>query len=129
MAQLPQLHEGHAPITLHHLFRDALDSYEDWDEGAAEPVVIFEGGVVPISAVFEHMRDCTDILPNNLVGAIKDQLSKPLSSDSSLEEMTVSTAARVMRILMRKRQLQHGGGDLASFIRRMERQRGYRLAR
>ncbi len=27
---LPDLHEGHAPITLQHLFRDAIEAFDDW---------------------------------------------------------------------------------------------------
>jgi len=123
MPHLPQLHEGHAPITLHELFRDAVDSFDDWDDGSTEPVVMFEGNVLPISLVFDHMRDCTDILPGNLLGAIRERLTRPWSGDSPLDEMSVSTAARIMSVLSRKRQLRHGGGDLAAFLRRMDRRR------
>lgn len=123
MPHLPQLHEGHAPITLHELFRDAVDRFDDWDDGSDEPVVMFQGDAVPISAVFAHMRDCTDILPNNLLGAIKERLTRPWTGTTPLDEMSVSTAARIMFVLSRKRQLRHGSGDLAAFLRRMDRKR------
>lgn len=29
-ANFPPLQNGHAPITLHHLFRDAVAEFEDW---------------------------------------------------------------------------------------------------
>ena len=60
---LPELHEGHAPITLHLLFRDALEAYDDWAEDPDVPVVYHLGMPVSIGVVFDHMRDCTDILP------------------------------------------------------------------
>ena len=99
---LPELHEGHAPITLHLLFRDALEAYDDWAEGTDVPLVYHLGMPVPIGLVFDHMRGCTDILPNNMVGAITERLTKPWSSDSPLDEMTFSTAARVMCVMVRK---------------------------
>lgn len=121
--QLPELHEGHAPITMHQLFRDALDAYDDWEYGSPVPIAYHQGVPVPISAVFRHMRDCTDILPNNMVSAIKERLTKPWSSDSPLDEMTFSTAARVMSIMVKKRELNESRDEINAFIQRMERQR------
>lgn len=129
MNLLPQLHEGHAPITLHQLFRDALEAYDDWVEGADAPVAYYQGMPVPIDVVFDHMRNCTDILPNNMVSAITERLTKPWSSDSPLDEMTFSTAARVMCVLIRKRQLQRSGSDISAFIRRFEKLRSSRIDR
>ena len=123
---LPELHEGHAPITLHQLFRDALEAYDDWDAGTAAPLVYHQGMTLPIGDVFDHMRDCTDILPNNMVSAITERLTKPWSSESSIDEMTFSTAARVMSIMVRKRQMRHGNGDVGVFIRRFEKHRAGR---
>lgn len=116
--QLPELHEGHAPITLHELFRDALEAYDDWDRGEDVPLVSYQGQPVSIATVFLHMRDCTDILPNNLVGAIKERLTKPLSSASPLEEIPFSTAARVMNIMVRKR-YRDESGDLSALLGRI----------
>ncbi|MFB2552808.1 BRA0787 family protein [Ensifer soli] len=113
---LPALHEGHAPITLHELFRDALETYEAWEEGEAEPVVTFEGKVVPIRAVFEHMSACTDILPQNMMGVITDRLTKKWNGSGPLDEMTFSTAARVMAVLYRKRLRSHASGDIGHFL-------------
>ncbi|MBW9065980.1 hypothetical protein JNB71_21980 [Rhizobium herbae] len=124
---LPQLHEGHAPITLHQLFRDALDAYDDWVESEEAPKVYHQGVPVPIAVVFDHMRDCTDILPNNMVSAITERLTKPWNSDSPLDEMTFSTAARVMSVLIRKRELRRTGSDIKAFIRRLERLRSERI--
>ncbi len=121
---LPDLHEGHAPITLHQLFRDALEAYDDWVDGDDVPMVYHQGMPVSIAAVFDRMRDCTDILPNNMVSAITERLTKPWSSDSPLDEMTFSTAARVMGVMVRKRQKRYGSGDIDAFIRRFEKPRG-----
>lgn len=123
---LPEMHEGHAPITLHLLFRDALEAYDDWAVGVDMPVVYHLGMPVPIGLVFAHMRDCTDILPSNMVSAITERLTKPWSSDSPLDEMTFSTAARVMCVMVRKRQLQRSGSDIGAFINRFEKLRSGR---
>ena len=124
--RLPELHEGHAPITLHLLFRDALEAYDDWGDETDVPLVFHLGMPVPIGQVFDHMRDCTDILPNNMVSAITERLTKPGSSNSSLDNMTFSTAARVMCVVIRKRQLQRSGTDIGVFLRRFEKLRSSR---
>lgn len=124
---LPQLHEGHAPITLHQLFREALEAYDDWIEGTDVPVVYYQGTPVPIDVVFDHMRNCTDILPNNMVSAVTERLTKPWTSASPLDEMTFSTAARVMCVLTRKRELRRTGTDIDAFIRRFEKRRTGRM--
>ncbi|MBP1859901.1 BRA0787 family protein [Rhizobium herbae] len=123
---LPELHEGHAPITLHQLFRDALEAYDDWVDGTEAPIVYHQGMPVSIGIVFDHMRDCTDILPNNMVSAITERLSKPLSRNSPLDDMTFSTAARVMCVMVRKRQLRRSSSDISAFIRRFEKLRADR---
>jgi len=74
---LPPLHNGHAPITLQELFREALYAFEEWNTELTEPIVTFEGRVMPISAVFEAMRECDDIVPMNIVGAVTERLTKP----------------------------------------------------
>ncbi|MDK1374042.1 MULTISPECIES: hypothetical protein [unclassified Sinorhizobium] len=60
---LPELYEGHAPITLQNAFHDALEALEEWEEGNEEPVVAVEGRGVPISRIFAHMSACGDLLP------------------------------------------------------------------
>ena len=119
---LPDLYEGHAPITLHQLFRDALEAYDDWIDAAEVPSVYHQGNLVSINAVFEHMRGCTDILPHNMVGAITERLNKPWSSDNPLDEMSFSTAARIMCLLIRKRQA-HQANDIGAFVQRLEKLR------
>jgi hypothetical protein len=106
---LPPLHQGHAPITLQQLFREALYAFEEWDVELTEPIVTFEGKILPISTVFESMRDCTDIVPNIIVSAVTERLTKPWEGEGPLDQMTFSTAARVMGVLVRKRLFANGG--------------------
>ncbi|AVA22716.1 BRA0787 family protein [Rhizobium sp. LEGMi198b] len=114
---LPPLHEGHAPITLQQLFREALYAFEEWDTEVTEPIVMFEGKVVPVSVVFEAMRECTDIVPNNIVSAVTERLTKPWEGEGPLDTMTFSTAARVMGVLVRKRLLVvNNGVDVAAVV-------------
>ncbi|MDK1493529.1 hypothetical protein QN219_26365 [Sinorhizobium sp. 7-81] len=115
---LPALYEGHAPITLQNLFREALEAYDDWDEGMPEPVVSYEGNVLPISDVFDWMKPCTDTMPANMIGIVTDRLSKPWSGRGPLDEMTFSTAARVMSVLVRRRLRRFGRGSVEAFADR-----------
>jgi hypothetical protein len=111
---LPPLHDGHAPITLQELFREALYAFEEWDMELTEPLVTFEGRVIPISLVFEAMRQCDDIVPMSLVGAVTERLTKPWEGEGPLDQMTFSTAARVMGVLVRKRLLANGTPDIVA---------------
>lgn len=60
---LPDLHQGHAPIALHHAFHDALESLEDWTNDQIEPHIHVEGHVFPVADVFARMLECTDLIP------------------------------------------------------------------
>lgn len=60
---LPDLHDGHAPIALHHAFHDALERLESWVEGEPEPLVSIDGGLFPATAVLARMTGCTDLVP------------------------------------------------------------------
>ena len=111
---LPPLHNGHAPFTLQELFREALYAFEEWDTELTEPIVTFEGRVVPISQVFEAMRQCDDIVPMNIVGAVTERLTKPWEGEGPLDQMSFSTAARVMGVLVRKRLLANGMPEIAA---------------
>jgi hypothetical protein len=114
---LPPPHEGHAPITLQQLFREALYAFEEWDTEVTEPIVTFEGKILPVRVVFEAMRECTDIVPNNIVSAVTERLTKPWEGEGPLDTMTFSTAARVMGVLVRKRLLVvNNGVDVAAVV-------------
>lgn len=102
---LPQLFNGHAPIGLHYLFWEAVLKFEEWEPHEGQPHVTFEGAHIPISDVFNAMRKCTDIVPAALVGEVVARLSKPWVGHGPLGEMSFSTAARIMSLLVRKRRL------------------------
>ncbi|ACM39933.1 MULTISPECIES: hypothetical protein [Rhizobium/Agrobacterium group] len=111
---LPPLYNGHAPITLQQLFREALYAFEEWDTGLTEPLVTFEGRITPISLVFEAMRECNDIVPMNISIAITQRLTKPWEGEGPLDQMSFSTAARIMRVLVRKRLLADGAAEIVT---------------
>lgn len=95
---LPALHEGHAPIYLHHAFSDALDAYEAWGLHADEPSVRFDGRDVPISAIFGRMRSCHDILPERILGAVVDVVGEAhFRTDGA--GVTYAAAAIVLRAM------------------------------
>ncbi len=99
---LPALHEGHAPIYLHHAFCEALEAYEDWAPDDSEPSVECDGRTVPISSVFGRMRRCTDLLPARIV----DQVDAMLPDGWLLHVRglpTYADAAHSMRALCIKR--------------------------
>ncbi|MDM9628710.1 hypothetical protein QTL95_22710 [Rhizobium sp. S152] len=123
---LPPLHNGHAPFTLQELFREALYAFEEWDAELTVPIVTFEGRVVPISQVFDAMRLCDDIVPMNIVGAVTERLTKPWEGEGPLDQMTFSTAARVMGVLVRKRLLANGGADIAAVAAQADESRSRR---
>ncbi|TNM61843.1 hypothetical protein [Aliirhizobium smilacinae] len=109
---LPDLQNGHAPITLQYLFRDALHEFEDWGIFVQEPRVSFGQHAVRISEVFEALKGCSDIVPANIVGSVADRLTKPWEGEGPLDEMAFSTAARVMSVLVRKRLLEDQRSEL-----------------
>lgn len=102
-SKLPQLFNGHAPIDLHYLFWEAVLKFEEWEPYEGQPTVTFESAHIPISDVFNAMRKCTDIVPAALVGEVVSRLNKPWVGHGPLDEMTFSTAARIMGLLVRKR--------------------------
>lgn len=95
------------------MFREALYAFEEWGE-LTEPIVTFEGWVIPISLVFEAMRGCDDIVPMSIVSAITERLTKRWEGEGPLDKMSFSTAARIMRALARKRLLANGGAEIVA---------------
>jgi hypothetical protein len=111
---LPDLYEGHAPITLQHLFGEALEAFDAWEEERPEPTVIYEDHLVPIGIVFDSMRNCTDLLPRAMSDIISDNLAKPAGSTDPLDGVTFSGAAGIMTELVHKRRL-YGEVAMAAF--------------
>jgi hypothetical protein len=61
---LQALSDGHAPITMQNLFREAVYAFDEWDahdRGGDGPMVLTETGPVAVSEVFQHMRGCHDV--------------------------------------------------------------------
>lgn len=111
---LPDLHEGHAPITLQQLFGDALEAFDSWEDERAEPMVIFEDRVVPIGIVFDSMRDCTDLLPRTMAEIVAETLARnPATAD--VEIVTFADAARLATALVEQRRL-YGEAAIATFL-------------
>ena len=111
---LPDLHEGHAPITLQQLFGDALEAFEAWEDERAEPTVIYEDQLLLIGTVFESMRDCTDILPRTLADILADTLARnPVAAEAEIT--TFGDAARLATALTQQRRL-YGETAIAAFL-------------
>ncbi|KRA00119.1 hypothetical protein ASD64_00615 [Mesorhizobium sp. Root157] len=60
---LPELYQGHAPITLQNAFHDALEAIESWIPGEREPGIFLNGFEIPLIHVVGAMSRCTDLLP------------------------------------------------------------------
>ncbi len=111
---LPDLYEGHAPITLQQLFGDALEAFDAWEDERAEPMVIYEDHIVPIGAVFESMRECTDILPHTMADVVADTIARNPAA-AGVEIATFGDAARIATALTEQRRL-YGEAAIASFL-------------
>ena len=111
---LPDLYEGHAPITLQQLFGDALEAFDTWEDERPEPTVIYQDRLVPISVVFESMRDCTDILPRTMADIIAGKLTDEAAA-SRLESITFADASRIVGELIGQRRL-YGESSIAAFL-------------
>lgn len=111
---LPDLHEGHAPITLQQLFGDALEALEAWEDERAEPKVVYEDRLVPIGIVFESMKDCTDLLPHVLADIVAGTLARnPAAVEAP--STTFGEAARLAAALVEQRRL-CGEAAIAAFL-------------
>jgi len=120
---LPDLHEGHAPITLQQLFGDALEAFDAWEDERAEPTVIYEDRLLPISTVFDSMRGCTDILPRVMADILADKLAdNPAAAEAEI--LTFSDAAAIAVALVEQRRL-CGEAAIAAFLdhRRVDKRR------
>ncbi|MBN9044213.1 MAG: hypothetical protein J0H18_00940 [Rhizobiales bacterium] len=101
---LPPLHDGHAPIYLHHAFQDAVDAYENWNPETAEPVIHVNGKATRIGVIFRRLWSCTDPVPRHTLEAVHDILPSGLLHAGSLtENPTFAEAARLMRTALEGR--------------------------
>lgn len=111
---LPDLHEGHAPITLQQAFGDALEAFDAWEDERAEPMVIYDDQIVPIGTVFESMRECTDILPRTVADLVADALARNPAAVGA-EIVTFGDAAQLATALVGQRRL-YGEAAIAAFL-------------
>lgn len=101
-AALPELHEGHAPVSLHQAFEDAVYAVDEWKSGP-EPVVFHEGASYPVTAITAHMRACTDTIPRRLIEEIDDHLTRPRTPSGSLDDVLYDRAARILDIVIERK--------------------------
>lgn len=94
---LPPLHEGHAPVFLHQAFEDAIEAFDNWADGAAEPLVDCDGRATAISAVFGRMRSCTDLLPMRVLEDALDVLRGVDDLELDAGQASYAEAAVVLR--------------------------------
>jgi hypothetical protein len=66
-AYMPKLRSGHAPGHVRDTFVAAVEAFEGWEAGEAEPTVEYEIGYVPrpisLSRACGLVWNCTDIMP------------------------------------------------------------------
>jgi len=98
---LHDLHQGHAPITLHQAFHDALDALET-ESGSNEPSVFVEGCAVPVTAVFGAMLECTDLIPFRIRESINALLAAAHESNLVDSGDIYARGARLMLSHCRK---------------------------
>jgi hypothetical protein len=63
---------GHAPGDVREAFCEAVDAFEERQNGAPEPTVELREQQLPISAIFGLLWNCSDILPGTLWSQLED---------------------------------------------------------
>jgi hypothetical protein len=90
---------GHAPRYLRDAFHRAVDAFENWEDGSRKPVVELRAGVVPISAVFDLLCNCSDLLPDVTWQQLID-----LGAESTMEGGSYGDAARWLKLATMRRE-------------------------
>lgn len=99
---LPELFEGHAPITLQNAFHDALEALEGWMPGEGEPAVALGERALPVSRLFTVMTQCTDLLPRRTLAVLESILAGKRAGIS--DGAVYADAARLVRPVCLQRQ-------------------------
>lgn len=115
---LPELFEGHAPITLQNAFHDALEALEAWMPGEGEPVVALGGRAVPIDCLFSVMTRCTDLLPRRTRAALETIVQESRFGIS--ERAVYADAAHLVAPICLQRQKMSRVGPAAQTCRDIE---------
>lgn len=88
---------GHAPGDLRDAFGEAVDAYEQWEDGAPEPTVELREQPVPISTVCGLLWNCADQLPGLLANQLRDLYRWP---DEPPPSNTYGAAARRLKAMI-----------------------------
>ena len=76
-------------------FSDAVDAFEQWDDGEPEPTINFRGDSITISRACGLVWRCTDILPLALSDQVRDH-ERPFEA-STTRRNTYAAAARLIK--------------------------------
>lgn len=92
---------GHAPGDLRDAFVEAVDAFQQWEDGEPEPSVAMrarhhDGRNVPISDVCGVLWNCSDILPSGLRTQLEDLRGWPIDPMRN----TYGAAARRLKSLI-----------------------------
>lgn len=98
---VPTLHDRHAPTALQEAFYEALEAYDGWTLGEAEPSVLLDGKEVQISSIFGRMRTCDDIMPEKARLVLRTATGWP--DELRGKEVTYAPVASHMRGLVLER--------------------------
>ena len=83
---------GHAPGDVRDAFLEAIEAFENWEDGDDEPTVEVRGSDLPISQACGLLWNCTDILPGGAVTSLRD-----LDGDDAFKRSTYAGGARFLR--------------------------------
>jgi hypothetical protein len=87
---------GHAPGDLRDAFMEAVDAFQDWEDGQPEPTVDLRDMPTPISKIFGLCWNCTDTLPSVVVSQIA-WLTEPYFDDTK-HPGTYASGSRTMMV-------------------------------
>ncbi|MHA6644957.1 BRA0787 family protein [Mesorhizobium sp. A623] len=108
---LPVLHQGHASIMLHEAFHEALEIVADWPRDGIEPTIAIEGNIVPVTAIFSRLAECTDIMPQRTRDALRAAARSMIGIPQLAEEDIYAPGAIRMLSLCRERLVSFAASD------------------
>lgn len=88
---------GHAPGDVREAFRDAIESFESWFDGEAEPVVKLRGTDMSLIDITGLLWNCTDTMRVDDARSIIDMM--PFPERDSLKGNGTATYAQGARAL------------------------------
>ena len=90
---------GHAPGYLRDAFLEAIDAYENWQNGEPQPTVDVRDRPVPIADVCGLVWNCTDILPNSVCSQLDNLFAH---GENFRAGGTYAQGARLLKSLIAK---------------------------